>query len=306
MHNNIESTVHIIRDCTLVTLAITLTFVLTPSYTSVSTFYQFPFIHVPLCAFILLYVVYTLMNPRIIVLSIDGNIGSGKSTLLKKLLLSQQSYFLSPFFLLKSPEPLSEWISTVDSNGENILGKFYKDRPRWSYTFQSFAYITRINTFSKILNIAKKISTPNGFAYGVYSRLFRIPIVIITERSILTDRYIFCKMLHDENSISDLEKTMYDKWYEYFSDIYESENTKMIYVRCPTNVCIQRIEKRGRLEEKSIHSEYLDSLNMYHEDWLMNNNVCIIDTTDNFIDDTKESHDILNDHLDRIKVFMMS
>ena len=71
-------------------------------------------------------------NQKVFIL--EGNIGAGKSTflsLIKELLPVQIVY-----------EPVEKWQHV--GAGENILEKFYTDTHRWAYTFQSYAFITRV------------------------------------------------------------------------------------------------------------------------------------------------------------------
>ena len=62
---------------------------------------------------------------------IEGNIGAGKSTFLKVL---QNQLNADIIF-----EPTNKW-QEIDRES-NLLDLFYKDTPRWAYTFQSYAFI---------------------------------------------------------------------------------------------------------------------------------------------------------------------
>ena len=62
----------------------------------------------------------------------------------------------------------------TDKKGETILAKFYKDQDKYSFSFQMMAYISRISLLRKII---KKNPTA----------------IIITERSVLTDKNVFAK-----------------------------------------------------------------------------------------------------------------
>ena len=50
-------------------------------------------------------------------------------------------------------EHLSRGYTVVEANTvhpfHRVLKEFYKDQKRWSYTFQNFAFITRINELKK-------------------------------------------------------------------------------------------------------------------------------------------------------------
>ena len=97
--------------------------------------------------------------------TVDGNIGSGKSTFCK---LFAEKYNNVDICL----EPVNNWINLKDdSSNKNILQNFYDDPQRWSYTFQNYAAITRVNNLTKLT----------------------IKDIKITERSIYTDRNVFAK-----------------------------------------------------------------------------------------------------------------
>jgi len=68
------------------------------------------------------------------ILIIEGNIGAGKSTLLR---LLSEHFAIDPVC-----EPLERWQNV--GNGDNLLDRFYKDINRWAYTFQTYAFVTRV------------------------------------------------------------------------------------------------------------------------------------------------------------------
>ena len=83
-------------------------------------------------------------------------------------------------------EPVDSWHHVKDADGVPILTNFYKDKRAYAFRFQMMAYISR-------LSILKKIVEDNN----VKGR----NIVIITERTLYTDKYIFAKMLFDQGKI---------------------------------------------------------------------------------------------------------
>ena len=175
---------------------------------------------------------------RPIVISVDGNIGSGKSTLIK---LLKEKYGEYIYF---AAEPVDAWSSMSDESGNNLLHNFYNDKKRWSYSFQNIAYITRAKELHKAIESDRPI--------------------IITERSVMTDRNVFAKMLYKDGHMNRMEKTMYDTWFGLF-------NTKIdytIYVKTAVENCVERIKKRAREGESDIEKEYLVALEKAHEDWL--------------------------------------
>jgi deoxyadenosine/deoxycytidine kinase len=72
---------------------------------------------------------------------------------------------------------------------------------------------------------------------------------------------------------------MYNLWFNFYNDYVRKEfNNIVVYLRCNPEVALQRIKKRGRIEEQNIDLDYLNQIHQYHEEWLANKeNVIIID-----------------------------
>jgi deoxyadenosine/deoxycytidine kinase len=194
----------------------------------------------------------SLLNTKPIIISIEGNIGSGKSTMLKHI----QEHFKEWNIV---DEPVDSWLSMKDENGVSLLELFYTDKKRWSYTFQNSAFITR---YTNMMNAIQESKTNNK------SNIF------ITERCVLTDRYVFAEMLRDSNCLNPLEWELYTKWFNWFSS-YTPING-LIYVNTEFNTCNDRIKWRSRKGEESIPVDYLNSLETQHEKWLSNCNIPIL------------------------------
>lgn len=202
---------------------------------------------------------YSLVKSNQVIISIDGNIGSGKSTfikILKEELDRDQFEFAS--------EPVDIWTSVKDDNGKSLLTNFYEDKDRWSYTFQNFAYITRLMELERAKKTGKKI--------------------IITERSVLTDRNVFAKMLNESGHINSLEMDIYKYWYDYF----DTNITHTVYLKTSVDNCLARIKNRGRESESSIIPEYLSELETEHDKWLVGDHkATILNGNLNFLENTK-------------------
>jgi len=233
---------------------------------------------------------------KTIIISVDGNIGSGKSTLIKKLINSNKNYVLVS-------EPINEWFSVKGDNGKNVLQTFYDDKQRYAYFFQQFAYITRVEILVRTIKDVER-----EWKY-LYNRLMRIPIIVITERSTLTDKNVFAKMLYADKCITSIEINAYHYWSEKLNEIlnnYEIKN--VIYVRNDPKVSLDRIKKRGRIEEKDISFEYLKNVYDYHEMWLHAKdkylNILELDTNGEFEDESEESKKRFNNHIECIKHFI--
>jgi len=200
-------------------------------------------------------------------ISVEANVGAGKSSFLK--IFGEKWPDLFNVIL----EPLEEWQLKYSDVDNNILGLFYGDIPRWGYTFQSNAFITRIQKFEN----EKK----NG-------------MINLTERSILSDHHIFAQMLYDDGKMNQIEWKLYQNWFNWLSDKFNAKPEKIIYLRCDPQIAYERVKKRARSEEETISLEYLTRLSEYHDKWLLNESsipVKVYNVDEDFIDnDEKINH----------------
>lgn len=172
------------------------------------------------------------------VIIIEGNIGVGKSTFLKII-----QHYLNAQLVF---EPHERWQNVA---GHNILDHFYKDMGRWAYTFQSFAFISRIQAQREQL---QRLQEP----------------VQIVERSVFSDRYCFARNCYEMGSMSDLEWSLYQEWFSWLIEVLPLPHA-FIYLRTDPEVCFERIGKRKRAEEEMIDKAYLAKLHACHETWLV-------------------------------------
>lgn len=175
------------------------------------------------------------------ILMVEGNIGAGKSTFLKIL---QKNLNINAIF-----EPTNKWQS--ESSENNILHLFYNDTPRWAYTFQSYAFISRVETLLNHLR-NQKSSMPQ-----------------ILERSIYCDRFCFAKNCFESGMMSKLEWQIYQEWFSWLSKHHTPMPTGFIYMKTDPETCYKRICKRNRSEETGVSLDYLRSIHRRHEDWLV-------------------------------------
>ena len=185
------------------------------------------------------------------IISIEGNIGSGKSTLLN---LLREKYKENQNIIFVD-EPVSEWNKIKDGE-KSILELFYGDKDKYSFTFQILAYITRLR---KLLQVLENSNDDN---------------IIICERSIYTDKYVFAKMLYQQGHIKEIEWQTYNYWFDTFKK--QTLPNTIIYVKTDPLICSDRIKKRNRNGEDSIAIEYLDHCHKLHEEWLKESKINII------------------------------
>ncbi|XP_029295609.1 deoxyguanosine kinase, mitochondrial isoform X2 [Cottoperca gobio] len=193
--------------------------------------------------------------------SVEGNIAVGKSTFARLLQSACPDWEVVA-------EPVSKWqnIESGTSKGtaaspqttvSNLLQMMYQDPLRWSYTFQTFSCMSRLRT--QLQPPPARLLSSEGTPVQVY------------ERSIYSDRYIFALNMFELGCINSTEWAVYQDWHsllvEQFGHQVELEG--IIYLRAPPKTCLQRLERRGRVEEKGVKLDYLEKLHVQHERWLV-------------------------------------
>ena len=174
------------------------------------------------------------------IISIEGNIGTGKTTFLQSL----REHFRDREDVCFLDEPVDLWMSCKDQEG-NILEHYYKDQKKYGFQFQMMAYISRLSILRKALDNPK-------YKY------------IISERSLFTDKHIFCKMLYDDGIIEEIGFQIYSMWFEEFISF---SSFIPVYLRTLPEVSYERVYARARQGE-TIPLEYLQKCHNYHEAWL--------------------------------------
>jgi len=213
-------------------------------------------------------------NQKPIIVSIDGNIGAGKSTLFDYL----KDKFSNNTKIIFLEEPVSVWQNIQDDRGNSLLELFYANKDKWAFSFQMAAYISRLALLKETIE-----KNPNA--------------LIITERSLNTDRSVFAKMLYDYSSISEIDYQIYLKWFDTFAKDYPV--SKVIYVKTDPYICYRRIKIRSRNGEV-IPFEYLESCHEYHENMinlLTSQSVTLIDGNV----DIKDNENILQVWFEKIE-----
>jgi len=226
-----------------------------------------------------------------IIVSFDGNIGSGKSTTcyeyeqyLKRHTGDDGGVFPGITSVEEEvcflDEPVALWNQVCDKDGVNILTNLYKDIRKNAFKFQMMAYISRLSLLRKAVK-NPKIK------------------VIITERSVETDRNVFAKMLYDTGDISQDEYQIYTLWFdEFLTDVPLSG---IIYINASPDVCLSRIEKRARAGE-TIQADYIQRCHEYHEDWIRARGCPLLELPAN--EDMMETPRILSERMERITEFI--
>jgi len=205
--------------------------------------------------------------------SFEGNIAVGKTTfeaLIEKRIQTDPDFPDSDFV----EEPVKIWSTIKNDKGEGLLDVFYKDKERYSYLFQSAAYITRMkDVVDHILRSKNKY--------------------LFTDRSLQCDKNVFAKMLYDGKLLNKIEWSAYNKWNDFFDDVFYGGKYNVVYLQCDPKVAYDRMKKRNRKAEEDVPLAYLTSLHNYHENWLINDvdkkkyNVLVLDCNKDFENDPR-------------------
>ena len=175
-----------------------------------------------------------------IIVSFDGNIGSGKSTTcyeyeqyLKRHTGDDGGIFPGVTCFEEEvcflDEPVALWNQVCDNDGVNILTNLYKDIRANAFKFQMMAYISRLALLRKAVK-NPKIK------------------VIITERSVETDRNVFAKMLYDTGDISHDEFQIYTLWFDEF--LTDVPLAGIVYINASPSVCAWNASENARVRAK--------------------------------------------------------
>lgn len=202
---------------------------------------------------------------RPFVVSIEGNIGSGKSTFLQ--------HFASMPGVDTHQEPIDLW---TNLEGHNLLDMLYKDPQRWSFLFQSYVQLTRLN---------------------IHLQPTSSPVKLI-ERSLQNNRYCFLEIGKDCGHLQGAEYSVLCKYYELLESKLDIGIDLIVYLRTSPEVVHARMLERGRSEEAGLPLEYLKKVHHYYDRWLLHKEpqpppapVLVIDA-DQALEDVKKEFEL--------------
>lgn len=155
-------------------------------------------------------------------IAIAGNIGAGKTTLTTQ--LARQF----------------GWEAHYEDVADNpYLSDFYHDMHRWSFNLQIYFLNSR---YRQILDIQKGSK------------------VVIQDRTIYEDAYIFAPNLHEMGLMSKRDFDNYFTLFEIMSTQVKPPDL-LIYLKASIPTLVSHIQARGRDYEGSISIDYLKKLN---------------------------------------------
>jgi len=166
---------------------------------------------------------------------VAGNIGSGKTSLAER--LGQRL----------------GWLTAFESVADNpYLPDFYKDMKRWSFHLQVYFLGHRAKQH---LDMAKD------------------PRSAIIDRSIYEDAFIFCRALHHLGNLNEVDYQTYMSVYNLLIPTLPVPSM-LIFLRCPVEVLLTRIQQRARDIESGVSADYLRLLESYYDEWIKTFDLC--------------------------------
>lgn len=167
--------------------------------------------------------------------AVAGNIGVGKSTLVTML---SENLGWEPFY-----EPVAE---------NPYLADFYADMKAWAFQSQVFFLTHRLRSHFQL-----SLRTSS----------------VIQDRSLYEDAEVFARNLYLQGDIAPRDYQTYRELYETASQFLPAPDL-VVYLRASVPTLLNRISHRGRLYERTITPEYLQSLSELYEQWIDNFTLC--------------------------------
>ncbi len=185
--------------------------------------------------------------------TIAGNIGVGKSTLTARM---AERLGWKPFF------------EAVEENP--YLADFYGNMQQWSFHSQAFFLSRRLHQHHQLLQHDGSV---------------------LQDRSVYEDAEIFARNLFCQGQMTERDWGTYYGLYKILSVLVRPPDL-VVYLKASVPTLLRRIGHRGRDYERTISSEYLDSLNVLYEQWVSNFTLCPVLTleTDNLDYVQNENH----------------
>jgi deoxyadenosine/deoxycytidine kinase len=171
---------------------------------------------------------------------VEGIIGAGKSHCLSH---------LSNYETIEiQKEPVESW---QNWDGTNLLDLFYRDPYAYGYMFQNYVQLTMFE---------RHLKPPQNN-------------IRIMERSIFSAHHVFQRNLAEKMEIDDWEDKMLTSWFNLLTAYDREPVCRMhldlvVYIKVDPSIALDRIKTRGRLEERFINLDYLQHLDLYHQQWL--------------------------------------
>lgn len=180
--------------------------------------------------------------PRIVIVTLDGCIASGKTTAVRRL----RERIAYP--VVVAQEPVDQW------EASGLLREMYMSIARRNATggettddgmpgmFQVYAFSTRLGEFAQ--------------RYREASAMDAEVVVLLSERSVYSDRAIFKHMLQHDGYITDVQSRIYDGCFKAWEEACERCRPDVsVWLDTPPDECLRRQHVRARAGEDALFEE---------------------------------------------------
>ena len=175
--------------------------------------------------------------------SIEGNIGAGKSTFLNDIEKICKNRRIDEIRILR--EPVDECERITDGT-KTILELFYENPAEYGFPLQILVGITTLRRINRELS-----DYPD-------TRL------ILSERSVLSSKMVFAKMLHHDRCMDDVEEEVYQMLFNDTTSTWVTP-AMILYLKTEASTCLERVGNRNRRGESKITVSQLERCELYHE-----------------------------------------
>jgi deoxyadenosine/deoxycytidine kinase len=175
--------------------------------------------------------------------SIEGNIGAGKSTFLNDIEKVCKNRRIDEIRILR--EPVDEWERITDGT-KTILELFYENPAEYGFPLQVLVGITTLRRINRELSDYPDTK------------------LILSERSVLSSKMVFAKMLHHDGCMDDVEEEVYQTLFNDTTSTWVTP-AMILYLKTEASTCLERVGNRNRRGESKITVSQLERCELYHE-----------------------------------------
>jgi deoxyadenosine/deoxycytidine kinase len=189
-------------------------------------------------------------HPNIKIVWVEGAIGVGKSTLCDAVLLKAN---IPGVKIVMVDEPVALWLKL------GALQAFGKDPIANAALFQNLTFSTRIGEFIKGYDRARSMLEAKECK----------SVLLVSERSWWTDRYVFKETLVADGSITDLHSKWYNAQFDSWMLAVQGRGPDLVLLLDISidrvKESLKRIRERDRLGEDSVDDKYQKKLFDAHD-----------------------------------------
>jgi deoxyadenosine/deoxycytidine kinase len=192
-------------------------------------------------------------------LFIEGNIGASKTTFLQAL-NTKSSWKVNL-------EPTEMWrefpINTTTKGGQSIKDYFQQTPSGLSKNLLEGIY------FGGVRNFTFQSMLINYYLDTISKELSQTQSNLAFERGLCSSHFFFTNIHRQLGTIDEIEGTVLDRQFqtasEFLNKAWKDRRVTFVYLKDTTKACLERVNLRGRSEEKQISHDFLQNLSEIHD-----------------------------------------